>query len=442
MPLRNCDYEACARPVERNAGNCTICGSHRCYEHLELPFHSCPPELGGSEEFFDLLDQAEAKRLDELLQRINADALRAIASKLRANVPCTIPQLGKAIAAQRGGPNCHADICFEDGVTWIARIRLDDPHLAPAQCRDYISQSEVATYKFLESTAVPAPRVHHFVLSDKLDDVGVPYIFMDKVPGHVLQWNSATSFQKTKVMTQLADIFLELRQHPFPKCGSLDLKSTKSVGPFAQPQLFKNPTQALGPFGTTHEMAQRILLSYLDMYHTGELKDYTTDSTLTHKWRLDNLDLIYPPEQGDRFFLKHFEDKGDHILVNDEFDITGIIDWEWASIENEHLAFSSPCMMWPVGDFYRGQNNLTKEEKKFAEILKKKGDGDMHSLVMNGRLYQRILFFIGGSPGDHDTLVYLFDGLRKALRAADQHDEDTESYEEWKQAAIVRYSRE
>jgi hypothetical protein len=262
---------------------------------------------------------------------------------------------------------------------------------------------------------------------------------MDKVSGHVLDWGSATSAQKTKVMTQLADVFLELRRHPFSWCGSLDLESKDSIGPFAQSQLFRLPTQPMGPFGSTHDTAQSILSLYLDMYGTGELTDFPTDSVLTHRWRLENLDRIYPPAHEEKFYLKHFEDKGDHILVNDEYEITGIIDWEFASTENEHLAFSSPCMMWPVGDFYSGQNNLSKEEMEFAQILRQKGGDAMYSLLIKGRLYQRFLFFLGGAPADHEDFVCLFDGLRKAAHATDQHSEDIEPYERWKEAASKRY---
>lgn len=40
---------------------------------------------------------------------------------------------------------------------------------------------------------------------------------------------------------------------------------------------------------------------------------------------------MLPPSHGDdKFYLKHTDDKGDHTVFNDDFNITGIIDWEWA----------------------------------------------------------------------------------------------------------------
>lgn len=72
------------------------------------------------------------------------------------------------------------------------------------------------------------------------------------------------------------------------------------------------------------------------------------------------------------FFLKHIDDKGDHIMVDEECNITGIIDWEFASAEPKSLAFRSPAMMWPVGDFYDGKNNVSLEELEFATMVEKR----------------------------------------------------------------------
>lgn len=48
--------------------------------------------------------------------------------------------------------------------------------------------------------------------------------------------------------------------------------------------------------------------------------------------------------------------------MDEEYNITGIIDWEFASAEAKELAFSSPCMMWPVAKFYDGDNALAEDE--------------------------------------------------------------------------------
>lgn len=43
---------------------------------------------------------------------------------------------------------------------------------------------------------------------------------------------------------------------------------------------------------------------------------------------------------GSAYFLKHIDDKGDHILVDEDLNIPGIIDWEMALLVHYREAFS------------------------------------------------------------------------------------------------------
>jgi hypothetical protein len=123
-------------------------------------------------------------------------------------------------------------------------------------------------------------------------------------------------------------------------------------------------------------------------------------------------------EGWDRPFLpKHFEDKGDHILIDEQYNITGIIDWEFASTESKNLAFSAPCMMWPVGDFYDGKNDLSQDELTFAQIFRQRGREDVADIVIGGRPWQRSLFFLGGLPKEKDEFDGLFRGLKETFLA-------------------------
>lgn len=142
-------------------------------------------------------------------------------------------------------------------------------------------------------------------------------------------------------------------------------------------------------------------------------------------------------ERGPGFFLKHFDDKGDHILVDADFNITGIIDWEFASAEPKALAFSTPCMLWPVGDFYEGMNELSAEEVEFGEIFEARAREDMGKIVRESRKMQRFTFFNGGGVSrDQEEFQALFTGLRTAWAG---EDEQQSSYEEWKGEAKERH---
>lgn len=149
-----------------------------------------------------------------------------------------------------------------------------------------------------------------------------------------------------------------------------------------------------------------------------EVDRLSVDNYLAFLWRLRALpDLV--AESASRegpFYLKHYDDKGDHILVDDDYNITGIIDWEFASAEAKELAFSSPCMMWPVGDFYDGSNALSEDEVRFAAAFGRRGRGDLAELVRRGRRWQRFLFFLGGGvPWEYGRIRAAFPGFAQEL---------------------------
>ncbi|EPS33490.1 hypothetical protein PDE_08452 [Penicillium oxalicum 114-2] len=139
--------------------------------------------------------------------------------------------------------------------------------------------------------------------------------------------------------------------------------------------------------------------------------------------------------RGEQIFLKHPDHKGDHILVNDSFDILGVIDWEWTRTVPKAEAFCSPCMMWPVADFYNGSNEVAADELHLAAIFMEKGHEDIANFVLNGRKAQRFLFGLGleSSFLHIETIPRLFKGLQRAF------DLEDEEWETWKSKALKRW---
>lgn len=103
-----------------------------------------------------------------------------------------------------GGMNIHIEILFEDGISWLARIRRSNATSPPLELRNYIMLSEVATLKFLsERTNVPDPQAFHFNLDEnETNPIGVGYILMQKMPGRSLPMSDhhITREQKKKVL--------------------------------------------------------------------------------------------------------------------------------------------------------------------------------------------------------------------------------------------------
>ena len=88
-------------------------------------------------------------------------------------------------------------------------------------------------------------------------------------------------------------------------------------------------------------------------------------------------------------------------------------------------------MMWPVGKFYEGNNDLTEDEIRFAAIFDARGREDIGDMVCRGRQWQRFLYFIGGGgiSEDREEFESLFLGLRKSCV---WDDGDILPYVDWK----------
>jgi len=348
------------------------------------------------------------------------------------------------IMAMMGGQNVHFDINFADGLVWIARIRLkNDPTLPPDPVQEYIFLSEVAIMEFLKTTAVPSPDIHHYQKDSKSNPVGVSFILMDKLPGKPLNLNLANSFQRRHLLEQLADIYLELERHPFEKMGSpVNHKSVSvDIGPYAQVPLFESPERSLGPFTTLKTAYTTILHQQMNLLTSGEVTDLSVENYLSLCWRLEALPLLLSSHlsANHQFYLKHYDDKGDHILVDEEYNITGMIDWEFASTEAKEVAFSSPCMLWPVGKFYDGSNQLSDDELLLARIYADKGRNDLADIVLNGRKMQRYLFFNGGGmPSRREE----FDSLQIGLLEAFAEPDDPDGLSKLKTGALARFSKD
>ncbi|KAI9149442.1 kinase-like domain [Paramyrothecium foliicola] len=354
-----------------------------------------------------------------------------------------VPPLQYDRASRRsvmGGMNYHVEVRFEDGISWLAQTRRFNATSPPPALRDFIIQSEVATLKFLEQTNVPAPTVYDFALDCPSNPVGVGYILLEKLPGTSLRWSITTKQQRQRIIGQLANVLIELRKYPFPRFGCLDKPGQPHVGPFARESLTDYvgcEMRTVGPFLSLEEYHASTLRLILNLIVRKE--SYTqrpVDAFLIHRFLLDLIPRVLPSTQeNEKFYLKHADNKGDHILVDADFNITGIVDWEWAHTAPLAHAFNSPIGFLPVSDFYDGKNYLGEEEVIFARLLEERGHLDLARCVWDGRLQHRFTFCCGYDLEDWGGFLGLFRGLREAV-GVDQGLE----WDEWKDLAMRRYS--
>ncbi|KAF5019751.1 hypothetical protein F66182_8236 [Fusarium sp. NRRL 66182] len=440
MSLWSCGWENCGNPAAQRVGDCLLCDRHLCRTHRQEPWHQCPKPEENWESYAAQYAAAEARQIDELRRRIDPSKLCYRASMLRGGISCTVELSSKSLSAMMGGQNCHAEITFQDNVEWLARFRLTGTSSPPREVRDWILQSEAATMIYLQQhTSIPTPKIFDWAAeSDSGNTLGVGYMLMEKLDGKSLDWQAATPEQKEKVMQQLTDIFLDIEKHPFEAMGSLvSPGDTIDVQGLAQQSTFRVGAGPIGPLSSSLDGSQAMLKSYLAMIASGEIDSpCPVDTYLIHRYRLDIIgDLWEDVPTGGQFFLKHADDKGDHILINDSFDIVGIIDWEWTQTVSREEAFCSPCMMWPVTKFYNGSNELSADEVRLAAIFRERNREDLANCVMEGRRFQRFFFALGPESSflDEEAFTHLFKGLQRAFTSQD------EEWEQWKKKALEKW---
>ncbi len=344
-----------------------------------------------------------------------------------------------------GGRHCHAEVRFDDTVTWLLRIPIDN-RPESREARNYVLQCEAATLEFLaRETAVPAPKVHDWALEgDTTNELGPGYILMDKLPGTPVNWPTVRQEDPAKrqhLLTQMVDIFLELERHPLPSIGSLTSSSPLTLGRVAHPSVSSDEQTPQGPFGTGVEACRARLQTILDEIVTGEVvQSEPVDAFLRFTWMRRQVQggLLLPKNDGGPFYLKHPDNKGDHILVDEQLNITGIIDWEWCSSTPKEYAFSSPCMLWPIDDWYASSNRLAEEEHQLAAIYRERGRDDLAQMVLNGRKLQRLWQCMEEVfSNDRDTSLAFFKGLLSASGVDVGPDEDW--WPRWKNWALLEY---
>lgn len=367
------------------------------------------------------------------------------------NIACTVatPNTNQeTLSSFMGNVNYHVELLFNDGICWIARLKRQNASTPPAAVRDYMIRSEASTYGFLARTNVPAPRVFEVMVGSD-NPVGSGYILMEKVAGIPLSETSPTSEQMRKVLTQLADVYVELKKYPFSVIGSLDQFGENHIGPLASEllaDLHEAGPSFLGRFKTAADYYKGMVTRILDLISTGELYPlWSVDTFLIHRFLLDLVPILAEADDHNgQFFLRHPDSKGDQILVDADFNINGIIDWEWAYTAPRFEAFTSPMALWDVSAFFDGDNELSEHERLFSELLDaasasrgEVGGGDsLGRYVRDGRRWQRFCFCAGYELYDWDweNYVGLFGGLRKAFGV----DADLR-WEEWRAKALERY---
>jgi hypothetical protein len=117
---------------------------------------------------------------------------------------------------------------------------------------------------------------------------------------------------------------------------------------------------------------------YLDLIADGQIYDkYQKEAFLFFKLLHRHAARLCCDETHGAFYLKHVDDKGDHLLVDSNYNVTGIIDWQFARVVPACEAFGPSLVTADLSALYSGKAGLSEDDKMISKELRAKGRGEL-----------------------------------------------------------------
>lgn len=281
----------------------------------------------------------------EYLQEVALLSREAQDQSVSRGTTCTIDTMSFA----HGMNNLVLKVAFSDGVNWIARVHHAPVSDAPAHTIDMLS--EIATMKTLSSrTTIPVPQVFAFDAS-KANKFGFPYILMEYLKGRVLDSRIASQVPAASlphIAHQLADVLFQLENLTFDQIGRIWCGETCQEPPRVIPWERDNKTLATPRPQTSlewfYELRQgenrRALSAHADdpEWRTA---CWILKTAISHMIIEDKLRGPFP--------LCHFDLHYGNLLFDDDYNLTGVIDWsQTATAPLERLAVFPEFITFPA----------------------------------------------------------------------------------------------
>ncbi|KAJ5109266.1 hypothetical protein N7456_005941 [Penicillium angulare] len=291
-------------------------------------------------------DSEFAQRANRFLRDINWDRLKEICCEL-GDSQC---QLSEKFSI--GHFNMARHVLFDDGKSWIVRLRM--PNLKEDHvCQDVkmALSSEVACMNFLmEQTSIPVPKVYGFETEPK--DVGAPYIIMEYIPGTVARellqqidaplYQFGTPEQDQNFRRQMAGFQVEMASFKFDKIGSLYQDSQSGdfyIGPDCQ--------TGQGPWESSLEYYRCLANQKLEECLQNAPEEVLNDYSFSLPVVFERLVTMYTEKTSilGPFGLAHLDFGAHNLLVNKNFEIIAVIDFDGFISAPIEVQAQFPCFM-------------------------------------------------------------------------------------------------
>ncbi|KAI0096980.1 hypothetical protein GGR51DRAFT_578541 [Nemania sp. FL0031] len=328
-----------------------------------------------------------AERINQFVHKINTKALLSYASSLRGNQLCTVSHEFSV-----GSFNLVRKIQFDDGVEWIVRLRMppmpdrgSSTASPPARKRMRLDmQSELATMEFVrQNTDIPIPRVHAYDLNDQ-NAIGCPFSIIEYVNGNTAEEVSRTypgehegipaQFEE-KFWRQVAKITVQLASIRLPKIGSIirDGSDSFAAGPLVETG--SGPYDSAAEFYADYPLALSKRLGEQPVSGQGELIQ-----------AFHSLAASFPSPvarvgdgSAEGFGLANYDLNPNNILVDREFNVLAVIDWDSVVSVPDAALYRFPflmgvsCAVPGVVDTHPAVMRREQLGRRFAEIVEEVG---------------------------------------------------------------------
>ena len=292
-------------------------------------------------------------RATDFVAKIDWEALTSLASKLRDGINCHVSD-----KFSLGQFNMVRRIVFEDGTSWVSRLRLPElksvfGHREALDVRSSM-QVEIATMAYLRyvqrepcdllflvavqlihlhraKTSVPVPEVFSHDLDEK-NSIGAPYILMGYINGNVAEElrNArgcefavyGTAPQNERFSKQMASVQVQLAYQTFNQIGSLyqDGDGFK-IGPELE--------TGQGPWNEPDEYYTALASHALSVAESDAPPEARQSKAFALPNMFPELMRLYGTTGQEGPFSLVNRDFGAHnVLVDDEFSIVGVIDFD------------------------------------------------------------------------------------------------------------------
>ncbi|KAK4684525.1 hypothetical protein P7C73_g5650, partial [Tremellales sp. Uapishka_1] len=377
-----------------------------------------------------------------LLQQVRSSSeIVSQAEKLRPGYTAQVLCPDTADDTLSGGQNVHFPVRFHDGEEWLARIQhVDENAVLPAEMRKVIVQSEVETVNSLHQAGVRVPRAWNA----NSHDSGLDYFFVERIHGYpgplplLGDFDPPLSTPKLHqhLIRSYAEWTLDIENLTVPAIGSLHpTPKGNQLGVLVTPAYhysLHDPPYFPGPFATNRDRYCCVVQIILDDILAGTR--YVNNPVAGYLYHLEIMALVKGcPEMArkeERHYVKHADDSGTHVFVDQQGNVVGLIDWDWAYFTTKYEAFS-PGVGFSEA-FAEGNNTLSAAELLLIEAYRDLKRPDLADCVVGGKKYQRLPLTIGWPL----SLALLW-GLQTAFRGGEGA--RPVSLEAWVEMALTYY---